>query len=244
MTSGKPPNAGLFLRSYKSLNQAIFCLFNKLIPYSLLFIPYIMKIAIQKKGHLRDESISFLNSLGITCQQEKNQLITKCPNTNIEIIFLRDDDIPNYVNSNLIDFGIIGEDVIKENNNNTKIVKKLGFSKCQLVMASPKDSKIKKISDLQNKRIATSYPNILKNFLDKNNIQSTIIQVSGSVEVAPRLNLADAVCDLTQTGNTLRECGLEQFSLVINSEAVLIQSPNIKPEKQRLIDKIKIYANS
>ena len=203
-----------------------------------------LKIAIQKKGHLRDESITFLNSLGIACGQEKNQLITKCPNTNIEIVFLRDDDIPNYVNNNLIDFGIIGEDVIQENNNNTKIVKRLDFSKCKLVMASPMKSSIKKICDLQNKRIATSYPNILKKFLDVNNIQSTIIQVSGSVEVAPRLNLADAVCDLTQTGNTLRECGLEQFSLVINSQAVLIQSPNTKLEKQIFLDKIKLYENS
>jgi len=203
-----------------------------------------LKIAIQKKGHLRDESILFLNSLGISCQQKNNQLITKCPNTNIEIIFLRDDDIPNYVNKNLIDFGIIGEDVIKENNNQTKLVKKLGFSKCQLVMASPKDSDINSINDLQGKRIATSYPNILKKFLDLNKIQSSIVQVSGSVEVAPCLNLADAVCDLTQTGNTLRQCGLEQFTTVLKSEAVLIENKLIKPEKQKLLDLIKQYANS
>ncbi|MFZ2189412.1 MAG: ATP phosphoribosyltransferase [Candidatus Magasanikiibacteriota bacterium] len=203
-----------------------------------------MKIAIQKKGHLRDESILFLNSLGITCLQNKNQLITKCPKTNIEIVFLRDDDIPNYVNNNLIDFGIIGEDVISENNNQTKVVKKLGFSKCQLVMASPKDSKIKNINNLQNKTIATSYPNILKKFLKQNKIQSTIITVSGSVEVAPRLNLSDAVCDLTQTGNTLRECGLKQFATVFKSEAVLIQSQSKNQEKQNFLDLIKQYANS
>lgn len=198
-----------------------------------------LKIAIQKKGHLRDESILFLNSLGIICQQEKNQLITKCPNTNIEIIFLRDDDIPNYINNNLIDFGIIGKDIIEEGCNSTKTVKNLGFSKCQLVMAKPKYSNINNIGDLEGKKIATSYPNILQKYLVKNNIQSTIIQVSGSVEVAPRLNLADAVCDLTQTGNTLRECELEQFALVINSEAVLIESPNDKPEKQIFLNLLK-----
>lgn len=203
-----------------------------------------LKIAIQKKGHLRDESILFLNYLGINCQQKNNELMTKCPNTNIEIVFLRDDDIPNYVNNNLIDFGIIGEDIIKENNNQTKIVKKLGFSKCTLVLASPKESKIKNINDLQNKTIATSYPNILKKFLNKNKIQSTIITVSGSVEVAPRLNLADAVCDLTQTGNTLKECNLKQFTTVFKSEAVLIQSQSENKKKQKFLDKIKLYANS
>jgi len=149
-----------------------------------------LKIAIQKKGHLRDDSLVFLSSLGIECQQKNDELITLCPNTNIEIIFLRDDDIPNYINNNLIDFGIIGNDVIEENSNITKIVRKLGFSKCSLVMASPINSRIKKVNDLQGKKIATSYPNILNKFLNDNNITSTIIEVSGSVEVAPKLNLA------------------------------------------------------
>jgi ATP phosphoribosyltransferase len=203
-----------------------------------------LKIAIQKKGHLREESLSFLKSLGINCQQNNNELITKCSDTNIEIIFLRDDDIPNYINNNLIDFGIIGEDVIKENNNQAKIVKKLGFSKCQLVVASPKDGVINNINSLQGKKIATSYPNILKKFLNLNKITSTIIQVSGSVEVAPRLNLADAVCDLTQTGNTLRECGLKQFATVLRSEAVLIQSQIENREKQKFLKNLKLYADS
>lgn len=203
-----------------------------------------LRIAIQKKGHLRDESISFLNSLGINFQQKNNELIIKCPNNDIEIIFLRDDDIPNYISKNLIDFGIIGEDIIIENNNQTKIVKKLGFSKCQLVMASPNNGNIKNINNLQGKRIATSYPNILKKFLINNKIKSTIIQVSGSVEVAPKLNLADAVCDLTQTGNTLKQCDLKPFATVFKSEAVLIQNSLIKPEKQMFLDLMKQYANS
>lgn len=203
-----------------------------------------LKIAIQKKGHLRDESVSFLNSLGIIFQQKNNELITKCPDNNTEIIFLRDDDIPNYINKNLIDFGIIGEDIIKENNNQTKIIKKLGFSKCSLVLASPQDSDIKNINNLQGKRIATSYPNILKKFLINNKIKSTIIQVSGSVEVAPKLNLADAVCDLTQTGNTLKQCDLKPFAAVFKSEAVLIQNSLIKPEKQRFLNRVTQYANS
>ncbi len=202
-----------------------------------------LSIAIQKKGHLKDESLIFLESLGI--QYDQNQgLITTCPKTNIDIILLRDDDIPNYVNNNLIDFGIIGEDVIKERDDRVKIVRKLGFSKCKLILASPKKGTIKNIQDLQNKKIATSYPNILKKFLDKNGVRSTIIQVSGSTEIAPQLNLADAVCDLTQTGNTLRECGLEQFSLVTKSEAVLIQSPTNKLNKQSLLEKIRQYENN
>lgn len=203
-----------------------------------------LKIAIQKKGHLRDESIIFLNSLGITCAQDKNQLITKCPNTNIEIIFLRDDDIPNYINNNLIDFGIIGKDVIEESNNTTKIVKNLGFSKCKLILASPDDGIIRSVADLQGKKIATSYPNILRKFLMKNGINSIIIEVSGSVEVAPKLNLADAVCDLTQTGKTLKQCQLIQFKTIFKSEAVLVESPSLRPEKQKFLKLIKQYENS
>jgi len=203
-----------------------------------------LKIAIQKKGHLKEESLLFLKSLGINCPEQEKQLISRCPKTKIKIIFLRDDDIPNYIENNLIDFGIIGEDIIQENNNNAKVIKKLGFSKCRLVLASPQDSKIKNIKNLQNKTVATSYPNILKNILDKNNINSRIIKVSGSVEVAPTLGLADAICDLTQTGGTLKQFNLQEFFNVLNSEAVLISNSIDNQRKNKFIQLINQYADS
>jgi len=198
-----------------------------------------LKIAIQKKGHLRDESLLFLNSLGINCQQIPGQLTAKCPKTNIEIIFLRDDDIPTYINKNLIDFGIIGEDLILESQPEVRAVKKLGFSQCQLVLASPAKNQIKNLNNLSGKRIATSYPNILKKFLAKNKIQSEIITVSGSVEVAPQLNLADAVCDLTQTGSTLKQCQLRKFATILKSEAILIENSSSNPAKKQFLNLCK-----
>ncbi|MBT4120539.1 MAG: ATP phosphoribosyltransferase [Candidatus Magasanikbacteria bacterium] len=202
-----------------------------------------LKIAIQKKGHLREESIDFLLSLGLNFDYTEKTLSTNCQKTNAEIIFLRDDDIPKYLNEGLIDFGIIGKDVIEEREESIKTNKTLGFSKCELVIASPQNSQIKKIEDLQNKVIATSYPNILKKYLKEKKIYSKVIYLSGSVEIAPKMGLADLICDITQTGRSLKENKLQIIEVILESEAVLIESPINKSQKNNIFEKIEKYAN-
>ncbi|MBI5254553.1 ATP phosphoribosyltransferase [Candidatus Falkowbacteria bacterium] len=202
-----------------------------------------VKIAIQKKGHLRGESVRFLNSLGIIFAQSEKTLSTVCADGNIEIIFLRDDDIPKYVNSGLVDFGILGKDVIEEKTETINVIKKLDFSKCRIVIAVPQNSGLKDIKQLQNKILATSYPNLLQKYLKQNNVFCQIVYLSGSVEIAPRLKLADAICDITQTGKSLVENNLTAIDTILESEAVLIESPFDNPNKQILLNKLKKYGN-
>lgn len=202
-----------------------------------------VKIAIQKKGHLREESIRFLNSLGITFTPSEKTLSTVCADSNIEIIFLRDDDIPKYVNSGLVDFGILGKDLIEERTETINAIKELGFSKCKIVVAVPQDGALKNTRQLQNKTIATSYPNLLQKYLKKNNIFCQVVYLSGSVEIAPRLKLSDAICDITQTGKSLKENNLITIDTILESEAVLIESPFSNPNKQIVLNKLKQYEN-
>lgn len=184
-----------------------------------------IRIAIQSKGRLAEESINFLNSLGLSFNPNGRNYIVRCTNFDIEILFLRDDDIPEYVESSVADFGIVGENVLLEKETEATILKKLGFGRCSLVIAVPENSPINKPADLEGERIATSYPNILRKFLEKEKINAAIIQIKGSAEIAPSLNLADAICDLTQTGQTLKENKLKPIFTILESQAVLIQTP-------------------
>lgn len=202
-----------------------------------------VKIAIQKKGHLREESIKFLNSLGIVFAPSEKTLSTVCTDDNIEIIFLRDDDIPKYVNSGLVDFGILGKDLIEEKTETINAIQELNFSKCKIVIAVPQNSGLENVRQLQNKILATSYPNLLQKYLKQKNIFCQIVYLFGSVEIAPRLGLADAICDITQTGKSLRENNLTAIDTILESEAVLIESPFNNPNKQIILNKLKQYEN-
>jgi ATP phosphoribosyltransferase len=181
-----------------------------------------LKIAIQKSGRLNENSVALLKNCGLSFENYKSSLMTTVSNFPIEILFLRDDDIPEYVQDGIADLGIVGENVIEENEVEVNFLQRLGFGKCSLKLAVPKGGPIVTLEDLQNKSIATSYPVILSKFLSKNNIQADIRTISGSVEISPGLGLSDAICDLVSTGGTLRSNGLEPFADVLASEAILI----------------------
>lgn len=184
-----------------------------------------IRIAIQNKGRLYTETLKFLRSIGLEFKDNGRNLLSKCKNTDTELLYVRNSDIPAYVNEAIADFGITGENVLIEQNSKLKIVKKLGFGRCKLVIAVPKKSEIKCTKDLVGERIATSYPETLKIFLRENNIKASIIKISGSTEIAPLLNLADAICDITQTGTTLQENGLKVITEILQSQAVIIKCP-------------------
>jgi ATP phosphoribosyltransferase len=185
-----------------------------------------IKIAVQAEGRLSIDSFKYLNNLGLYFDTNGRKYVKVCKNQNVEVLLLRDDDIPEYVYQGVADFGIVGMDVLNEQNLNVKTVTKLKFAKCRLVLAVPNTSRIQSVVDLEGERIATSYPNILKRYLEKNAVNAAIIPISGKVEITPGLNLADAIFDITQSGTTLKENGLVEIETILNSQAVLIKSPN------------------
>lgn len=197
----------------------------------------IIKLAIQKSGRLSEKSIELLKNCGIKFVSNSSRLKTQAFNFPMEILFLRDDDIPGYVADGVADFGILGMNEIVEQEQNVTIIKKLGFSKCRLSIAVPNDFEYTSIKDLDGKRIATSYPVLLRNYLQANNVKAEIHEISGSVEIAPTIGLADAICDLVSTGGTLLMNGLREVEEIYKSEAALIGNPNLSPEKQALLTK-------
>jgi len=187
-----------------------------------------LKIGIQSKGKLALASQEYLYSLGLRFRPAgKNDLVLPCLNCGVEIMLLRDDDIPRLVDISAIDLGIVGENVVYEKNFGVEIIKNLGFGACSLVIAVPQNSKIKNIKDLNGEKIATTYPKLLNDFLEKNRIAAEIIEIKGSAEIIPRLKVANAICDLTQTGKTLKANNLVQIATVLESQAVLIQGQNV-----------------
>lgn len=197
-----------------------------------------LKIAVQKKGRLYDGSISLLKECGIDVSNGNNQLRVQAANFPLEVFFLRDDDIPEYVQDAVVDIGFVGENVVAEKNKEISSIEKLGFGKCRLSIAIPKNGSLRSIDDLNSKKIATSYPLILSNFLNEKNISATIQEISGSVEIAPRIGLADAICDLVSSGSTLFSNELTELETVLRSEAVLISNKNLSGEKQNLLNKL------
>lgn len=181
-----------------------------------------LKIAIQKSGRLNEKSVELLKNCGLSFENYKSSLISTVSNFPLEILFLRDDDIPEYVQDGIADLGIVGENVISETEVDVSYLQKLGFGKCTLKLAVQSNSDIQNIQDLNGKAIATSYPVILKKFLDKNDIDADIRTISGSVEISPGLGLSDAIFDIVSTGGTLKSNGLKPFADVLSSEAVLI----------------------
>ncbi len=200
-----------------------------------------LKIAIQKSGRLNEKSVELLKNCGLNFENYKSSLISPVSNFPLEILFLRDDDIPEYVQDGIADLGIVGENVIEETEVNVNYLQRLGFGKCSLKIAVPNNNTIQHLSQLNGKSIATSYPVILGKYLKKEGIQADIREISGSVEISPGLGLADVICDLVSTGGTLKSNGLIPFADVMSSEAVLICSKeNTKLELiQELVQRIQ-----
>jgi len=198
----------------------------------------ILRLAIQKKGRLAEKSLELLKSGGIRVDNYSRQLLIKAQNFDLEILFVRDDDIPEYVQDGVADIGIVGENVIYEYQKNLNIVEKLGFGKCRMSIAIPKEQNYSSIMDLNNKNIATTYPNILKNHLEENGVVANIHKISGSVEITPNINLSDAIFDIVSTGSTLISNGLKEVEVVLKSEAVLISNNNLTSEKIDLLEQI------
>lgn len=187
-----------------------------------------LKLAIQKKGRLTEKSLQLLKNCGLEFDSYSARLISPVRNFPLEILFLRDDDIPEYVQDGVADLGIVGENVVIEKEADVKTIKKLGFGKCTLRIAHREEEELDSLDKLNGSTIATSYPVILRKFLDAEGIKAKIIEISGSVEIAPSLGIADYICDLVSTGNTLKLNKLKKSYTVLKSEAILIKNKELK----------------
>jgi ATP phosphoribosyltransferase len=203
-----------------------------------------LKIAIQKSGRLNENSIKILREAGIEFQNGINKLKAEAYNFPLEVFFLRDDDIPQYVADGVADIGIVGENVILEKNKNIRIVEKLGFGKCRLSLAIPKGDFYNSIKDFEGKRIATTYTQILSDYLKRNEVNAEIHEISGSVEIAPGIGLADGICDLVSTGSTLFTNGLKEVEVVLESQAVMVANPELTEEQQQILSKLLFRLNA
>mgnify|MGYP000323999438 FL=1 len=197
-----------------------------------------LKLAIQKSGRLQEDSMRLLKECGIDIGAGVNKLKAEANNFPVELFFLRDDDIPQYVEDGVADIGFVGENVVFEKNKKVDIAYALGFGKCRLSFAVRKDENYTGASFLQGKKIATSYPVIVQNYLDNNNVKAEIHEISGSVEIAPGIGLADVVCDLVSSGSTLFMNGLVEAETILKSQAVLIKHKNFSSEKQQILARL------
>jgi ATP phosphoribosyltransferase len=197
-----------------------------------------LRIAIQKSGRLQEDSLKLLKESGLQFSNGKDQLKTQVRNLPIELLFLRDDDIPQYVEDKVADAGIVGENVFVEKQKKNELVRRLDFAKCRLSIAIPRSESFTGISYLEGKNIATSFPVIVQKYLDKNKIKAGIHEISGSVEIAPGIGLADAICDIVSTGSTLLSNGLKEVDIVMQSEAILIATPELEIAKKEILDKL------
>jgi ATP phosphoribosyltransferase len=197
-----------------------------------------LKIAIQKSGRLADDSLKLLKDCGIDLKNGVNKLKTESDNFPVEVYFLRDDDIPQYVEDAVADIGIVGENVVYEKNKKVDIVEQLGFGKCRLAVAVGRSEVYDHVGYLKGKKIATTYPLLVRQFLDKNKVDAEIHEISGSVEIAPGIGLADAIVDLVSSGSTLFMNGLKEVETVLQSQAVMIRNKRLGAEQQVLLDRL------
>jgi len=205
----------------------------------------ILRIAIQKSGRLHDDSMKLLKECGIGLSNGVNKLKAEAANFPLEVYFLRDDDIPQYVEDGVADVGIVGENVVYEKNKEVDIHEKLGFGKCRLSIAVPRNEDYEHNSNyLQGKRIATSYPVLVQKYLDENNIAAEIHEISGSVEIAPGIGLSEAICDLVSSGSTLFMNGLKEVETILQSEAVLIKTKHLSQLKQDILARLSFRIQS
>lgn len=197
-----------------------------------------IRIALQKSGRLSEDSYQLFKECGIRFDYGTGKLKSVSSNFPAEFLFLRDDDIPGYVEDGVADLGIVGENVAVETGRQVTTVYKLGFSKCRLSIAIPRGDAYTGLSDLNGKNIATSYPNLLGKYLVEQGVQAEIHEISGSVEIAPSIGLAEAVCDIVSSGSTLLSNGLKEVETIFRSEAILIANPALNADKQALVDKL------
>ena len=197
-----------------------------------------LKIAIQKKGRLSEKSLELFKDCGIKFSTGISSLKTESSNFPMELLFLRDDDIPQYVEKSVADIGILGENEVLEKNKNVKSIRKLGFASCRLSLAIPKEEEYTGITYFNNKKVATSYPHILEEYFKNHNINAELEEIGGSVEIAPSIGLADGICDLVSSGSTLLTNGLKEVEVVLKSQAVMIANPNLSEEKQEILEKL------
>jgi ATP phosphoribosyltransferase len=219
--------------------------------FTFTFMPQsdsLLRLAIQKSGRLTDESLELMQECGIDFNKSGGKLKAPAYNFPLEFLFLRDDDIPEYIADGVADIGIVGENVIAEEQSHlsapVEIVERLGFSRCRLSLAVARGVEYSGIQGLQGKRIATSFPSILRDYLQKNGVTADIHEISGSVEIAPSIGLADAICDIVSSGSTLLSNGLVEVETIFRSEAVLLSRPNLSPEKQRTLDNLRFRIRS
>ena len=198
-----------------------------------------IRIAIQKSGRLHQDSLSLLKRCGISIDNGKDQLKAAARNFPMEVFYLRNGDIPQYLRDGVVDLAIIGENLIIEKGEDLEVKEPLGFSKCKVSIAVPKNQTFKSLEDLNGKRIATSYPNTVTNFLAKNKIKAELHIINGSVEIAPNIGLADAICDIVSSGSTLFKNNLKEVVEIGRSQAVLVQAPGISSELRQTIDKLR-----
>lgn len=197
-----------------------------------------LKIAIQKSGRLSENSHKLLEECGIKFSNGASVLKTRAVNFPVEILFLRDDDIPQYVEQQVADIGILGENMVYEKNKDVKILEKLGFAQCRLSLAVRKEDVFTGPAFFNNKKVATSYPRLLSDYFAKNKIRAEIEEISGSVEIAPGIGLADAVCDIVSSGSTLLTNGLKEVTTILKSQAVIIGNKNLTKEKKKILSKL------
>jgi ATP phosphoribosyltransferase len=203
-----------------------------------------LKIAIQKSGRLTDDTLALLKDCGIKVKAGLNTLRQVVQGFEAEVLFLRDDDIPQYVEDGIADIGIVGENIMLDKARNVSLVKKLGYSKCRLSIAVPRGTAYNNNSWLEGKKIATSYVKIVADFLQKNNINAEIHEISGSVEIAPSIGLADAIVDIVSTGSTLLSNGLQEVAPILQSEAVIIGNKNLDEATKQLLGKMLFRINA
>jgi len=203
-----------------------------------------LRIAVQKSGRLNEDSMRILKDIGISIDNGKDQLKAAARDFPVEVFYLRNGDIPQYLQDGVVDAAIIGENVLIEKGNNIEFVERLDFSKCKVSIAVPKESKASSLKDLAGKRIATSYPETVKKFLTAQNIEANLHIINGSVEIAPNIGLADGICDIVSSGSTLFKNGLKEIEVLLKSEAVLAVSPEISAERKAILEKIQFRIQS
>ncbi len=203
-----------------------------------------LKIAVQKSGRLHDDSMKLLRDIGISIDNGKDQLKASSKNFPLEVFYLRNGDIPQYLRDGVVDAAIIGENVLIEKGQDISRIENLGFSKCRVSVAVPKTMKYNGIKDLQGCQIATSYPNTVNQFLNKNSITANLHIINGSVEIAPSIGLADAIVDIVSSGSTLFKNNLKEMDVILHSEAVLAVSPNISDKNQEVLSKLQFRIKS
>ena len=203
-----------------------------------------IRLALQKSGRLNQDSLKLLKDCGIFIDNGKDQLKASAHNFPMEVFFLRNGDIPKYIRDGVVDLAIVGENLLMEKGMDLNVIERLGFSKCRVSIAFPKGVEFTGVQDLQGKRIATSYPNTVKIFLEKNNIKADLHIINGSVEIAPNIGLADAICDIVSSGSTLFKNNLKEVVEIATSQAVLVQGNSLTYDQHEIINKLRFRLQS